>query len=197
MNSPQEILGKHISRLVPAVTNRMEDIFTFFETKTVAKNELLVEQDHSSPDCLYFVTKGLLDLYFTDHCGHHTIHFAMENWWIAEYPSLTSDNKAAFSISALEDSVLISIHKSRYEALLLAYPLLAVYFNIIHQRAYAASLMKQKVFATVSSKDFHQFFFTTYPEFVRRVPDEIMASYMHISVEELKILNANFFLKPA
>jgi len=197
MDGPHEILGKHLTRLVPALASMQEEILPSFQIKTVSKNEIIVEEGQPSPNCLYFVVKGLLNLYYTDKNGQQTIHFAMENWWIAEYPSLTSDNHAAFSISAIEDAVLLYINKSRYNELLHTCPPLAIYFNIIHQRAYAAALMKQKVFAVTSASDFHQYFFTKFPEFVNRVPEEILASYMHISVTELRLLNEKFFLKPA
>lgn len=188
MIAPFTALRDHFIKLLPAIEPQLSDILPWFESYHACKDELLIEENHPS-DHLYFVAAGMLNLFFKNNQGHpQTIHFAMENWWIADYPSLTSLGAAAFSVQALEDSALVRIKRNRYNELLITYPMTAVYFNQVHQRAYAAALMKQKIFATVSKEEFHRYFFTTYPDFVSRVPAHILASYFGISVDQLRDL---------
>src|SRR5690606_3019021 len=112
------------------------------------------------------------------HSGeNHTIHFALENWWLTDYKSFPNTDNVRLHIAAVEDSIVAVIDKKSYDALLLKHPLLAVYFNDIHQRAYGAALLKQKTYATTSKEDFYSYFKTTYPILIQKVPEPIFASY--------------------
>lgn len=59
-------------------------------------------------------------------------------------------------------------------------------------RAYGASLQKQKTYPMTSKKDFHAYFCKTYPHLVKRFPEDVFASYIRISTDELRVFNENF-----
>jgi hypothetical protein len=116
----------------------------------------------------------------------------LENWWITDYKTFADGKPAVYAIAAMEDSEVTFINRKNYEALQLQFPLFALYFNKIHERAYGAALLKQKTFATISKSDFYRYFKTTYPELILRIPDNIFASYMGISTEALKVLQDEY-----
>jgi len=180
-----EQLYHHIQKLVPNFTIQQQDIAPFFQTKPVKKEELLLSENETC-DTIYFVNKGCLYLFYENNNEKEVIHFALENWWITDYKTFPDTRPAVYAIAAMEDSEITCISRRNYEQLLLQYPLLALYFNKIHERAYGAALYKQKTFATVSKEDFYRYFRTTYPELIRRIPDAIFASYMGVSPETLK-----------
>jgi CRP-like cAMP-binding protein len=180
-----EQLYLHIQKLVPDFTTGLEEIAPFFQTKQVKKEELLLLETEIC-DTIYFVNKGCLYLFYEDNEEKQVVHFALENWWITDYKTFPDGKPAVYSIAAMEDSEITSISRRNYETLLSAFPLLALYFNKIHERAYGAALFKQKTFATVSKKDFYFHFRNTYPELIKRIPDPVFASYMDVSLETLK-----------
>jgi CRP-like cAMP-binding protein len=186
-----EHLYRHITKLVPAFTTGRAEFAPFFEFRSVGQEQLLLRENEIC-DTLYFVNKGCLYLYYEDAGGKQVIHFALENWWITDYKTFPDSKPAVYSIAAMEDSEVISINRKNYEALLLQFPLLALYFNKIHERAYGAALFKQKTFATVSKQDFYRHFRNTYPDLLQKIPDAIFASYMSVSLEVLKELEANY-----
>jgi len=179
-----EQLYRHIKKLVPEFTAGIEELKSFFEFRPVGQEELLLHENDIC-DTLYFVNKGCLYLFYEDNSEKQVIHFALENWWITDYKTFPDSKPAVYSIAAMEDSEIISISRKNYEMLLLQIPLLALYFNKVHERAYGAALFKQKTFATVSKKDFYRYFRNTYPELIRKIPDTIFASYMGVSPETL------------
>ena len=188
----QAQLHNHIIQLVPSLQKEAGEIAASFKQENYGKGEIVVREGQAVSK-LYFVNKGCLHLYFTDSDGsQNTIHFALENWWMTEYNAFLGNPQAAFGIGAIEDTEAMTIAKDEFDQLLIRYPLMGAYFNIIHMRAYGASLLKQKTFATVNKKDFHLYFTTHYPAFVKRVPHTILASYMGISPEELAVFNSNF-----
>jgi CRP-like cAMP-binding protein len=180
-----EQLYQHIQKLVPAFTIAEEQLTPFLQTKTVKKEELLLKEGEVC-DTIYFVNKGCLYLFYEDKGEKQVIHFALENWWITDYKTFADAKPAVYAIAAMEDSEITCMSRANYDALLSAYPLLALYFNKIHERAYGAALFKQKTYATVSKPDFYRHFRNTYPELIKRIPDAIFASYMGVSLTDLK-----------
>ncbi|MDN5287955.1 MAG: cAMP-binding domain of or a regulatory subunit of cAMP-dependent protein kinase [Mucilaginibacter sp.] len=180
-----EQLYRHIQKLVSGFTIEQEKIALFFETKTVKKEELLLSEKEIC-DTIYFVNKGCLYLFYENNKEKQVVHFALENWWITDYKTFPDGKPAVYSIAAMENSEIICMSRKNYETLLLQFPLLALYFNKIHERAYGAALFKQKTFATVAKEDFYRYFRNTYPELIKRIPDPVFASYMGVSLEILK-----------
>jgi CRP-like cAMP-binding protein len=186
-----EQLQRHIRQLVPGFTATKEEMSPFFQTKSVKKEELLLrEKEHCNS--IYFVNKGCLYLFYENNAEKHVIHFALENWWITDYKTFRDGSYAEYAIAAMEDSEITYMSRKSYEALLLQFPLMALYFNKIHERAYGAALLKQKVFATVSKKDFYSYFRRTYPAVFLRIPGPIFASYMGVSEETLEALRDGY-----
>jgi CRP-like cAMP-binding protein len=184
-------LYQHIQKLVSTFTADWEQLLSSFQTITVRKEELLLREGEIC-DTIYFVNTGCLYLFYERDHEKQVIHFAFENWWITDYKTFPDGKPAVYAIAAMEDSEITFISRKNYEALQLQFPLLAVYFNKIHERAYGAALLKQKTFATVSKRDFYRYFKTTYPELILRIPDAIFASYMGISTEALRVLQEEY-----
>ncbi len=184
-----QVLREHILKSTPQLVDEIDAILPYFSLENFKKEEVLLKEN-SKADKLFFVCKGLLHLYYTHSGENHTIHFALENWWLTDYKSFSNTDNAQLSIAAVEESVVAVITKESYDALLLRHPMLAIYFNNIHQRAYGAALLKQKTYATTSKEDFYNYFKTTYPMLMQRIPEPIFASYMGISLKKFKKIQA-------
>lgn len=177
-------LVHHIQNLLPHFAVSEKDLSPFITKRIVKKDEILLKEGETCT-FLYFVTKGSLYLYYEHRHAQQVIHFALENWWITDYKTFPVQGPAVYSIAAMEDSELIVMSRQQYEALLNRYPLVALYFNTVHERAYGAALLKQKTYATMSKEDFYAYFKNTYPDILARIPDSVFASYMQVSPEEL------------
>lgn len=180
-----QILQSHILKLVPQLKDSIDGIMPHFSIEEFRKDEELLTEN-AFCEKLFFVCRGMLHLYYTFSDEKHVIHFALENWWLTDYKTFPDIKPATLGIAATEDTTVAVISKRDYDALLLAHPLLAVYFNSIHQRAYGAALHKQKIYATISKKDFYSYFKNTYPELYQRIPSHILASYIGISSETFR-----------
>lgn len=180
----------HIQQLLPGCTIPQEEMASMFHTRQVKKEALLLKE-HEPCNEIYFVNKGCLYLYYIHQNEKQVIHFALENWWITDYKTFAEGKPAVYAIAAMEDSEITCMNRKDYETLLLQFPLMALYFNKIHERAYGAALYKQQTYAITSKPDFYNYFRTTYPAFIQRVPDELFASYMGVSAETLAALKLN------
>jgi len=139
---------------------------------------------------IYFVEKGCLRMYFIDNKLNEQItQFALEHWWMADHFSFLDNKPSSYFIQTVEKSEILAITASSYEAMLRELPELERYFRIIMQRAVAASQLRNKYMYEMSKEEFYLMFSTSFPEFVQRVPQYMIASYLGLTpqyVSELR-----------
>lgn len=134
----------------------------------------------------YFVSSGCLHMYFiTDKGAENTIQFGIENWWITDSLAFHNQGVTDFYIQAVEKSEILCIDYTKQEELLSRFPELERYFRIIHQIAYGAALMRMKYIFNYSKEDIFFLFRDRYPEFVQRVPQYLIASFLGLTPEYL------------
>ena len=133
---------------------------------------------------LYFVEKGCLRMFFTDKKAVEQItQFALDGWWIADYFSFIDNQPSDYTIQAIEESEIIAIDKVVLDDLLKELPQLERYFRIIMQKAAAAAQLRIRLMKELTKEEFYIHFSTSFPEFVQRVPQYMIASYLGLTPE--------------
>jgi len=132
----------------------------------------------------YFVEKGCLRLFFVDEKGaEQTSQFAIENWWITDYASFCNRAPSQFYIQAVEHSSIIAIERTVQEALFAQLPQLERYFRQVLENAYAASQQRIRYMFSLSKENMYKHFSASFPGFVQRVPQYMLASYLGLTPE--------------
>ncbi len=188
-------LIQHIQKITsnPAIDD--EAILTFFETKTFKKKDILQEEDKR---CLsyFFVVKGCLRLFFTDYNGtEQTQQFALENWWMTDLNAFRSGRNSGYTIQALEPTDVLAITPANYELLLAEFPVMEKYFRLVYERAYAASLLRIQMISRMPKDEFYELFQSKYPDFLQRIPQKVLASFLGFTPEYLSELRKNLAKK--
>jgi len=133
---------------------------------------------------LFFVEKGCLRMYFVNgKQSEQIIQFAIEGWWISDYFSFMDNRPSEYYIQTIEKSKILSVDRNVLDDLLKQLPQLERYFRIIMQRALAASQLKTKFSFEMSKEEFYNHFSTSFPEFLKRVPQYMIASYLGLTPE--------------
>jgi CRP-like cAMP-binding protein len=180
-----ENLYNHIAKFIPLVREDFAEIMLFFDSQSVKKKQNLVEEGNVCR-ANYFVEKGCLRMFFLDVDGtEQTIQFAIENWWMTDIEAFNKGKKAAFSIQAVENTEVLAITKYEMERMLGTYPLMESYFRQVYERAYAASLFRVKYIMRLSKEEIYDHFSGNFPEFVQRIPQKVLASFLGITPEYL------------
>jgi len=180
-----ENLKKHIRKFIKITDEDYLKILPYFTIiETPKKQNLLTEGKICTNN--YFVSKGCLRMFFINEKGiEQTIQFALENWWIADYASFSSQKPSEFYIQAVEKSEIVALDFSAQEELLQQFPAMERYFRLVHQRAHAAAQFRIKNLYTMSREDLYHQFNKLYPEFVQRIPQYLLASYLGFTPEYL------------
>jgi CRP/FNR family transcriptional regulator, anaerobic regulatory protein len=190
MKDQLQPLITHIQRFVDINSSEIEIIQTYFDFKPVRNKEhLLLEGDHCREK--YFISKGCLRKYVNNENGDkQIIQFSIENWWMTDYTSLESGRPATCNIQAVEDCELIFITKDKLEQLYKRVPLVETYFRKILQRAFEASLTRIQLIFSYSGEERYRSFTRAFPEFVQRIPQYMLASYLGFTPEFLSKLRS-------
>lgn len=180
-----EIFKKHIEKFVQISNEEFDELLKFFETKEVSKKENLLEEGQI---CRYhyFVLNGLLRKFYINEKGNEqTTEFAIETWWLTDNIAYEHKQPTEFYIQAVEKSKILYISQDNQEKLLNAFPKMERYFRFVYQRAYAAAQMRVKFLFSLSKEEFYFELLRKHPEFVQRVPQYLIASFLGFTPEYL------------
>lgn len=180
-----EQLHNHIRRYTSLSANDEELLAAALVHRKVRKKEFLFEQGQTC-NANYFILNGCLRMFTnTDQGTEQVIQFAIDQWWITDYTSLDLNKPTVFNLQAVEDSNLALLPKANQDELFTQVPQLERYFRIILQRAFAAYVMRIHYIFTESGEERYRHFSNAFPDFVQRVPQYMLASYLGFTPEFL------------
>ncbi|MFC4165652.1 Crp/Fnr family transcriptional regulator [Epilithonimonas zeae] len=180
-----QIFKAHLDKFITITDEDFALILDYFEVKNFRKKEILLEEGQVCRQN-YFVLKGLLRKFFINEKGiEQTTDFALETWWMTDNFSFERKTPADFSIQTVEKSEVLTISSDSQEKLLNDFPIMEKYFRLIYQRAFAANQRRVKYIFTYSKEDFYFSLVKQYPEFVQRVPQYLIASFLGFTPEYL------------
>ncbi|GGA73683.1 Crp/Fnr family transcriptional regulator [Flavobacterium palustre] len=180
-----EIFRLHLQKFIQINEDEFTAITPFFKIIQVRKKEnLLIEGAICKSH--YFVLEGCLRKFFINDKGvEQTTEFAIENWWITDNIAYERGLPTTFYIQAVENAKILVINRDEQEKLLEQFPKMERYFRFIYQRAYAASQMRIKYLYDFTKEEFYEQLCKSQPEFVQRIPQYLVASFLGFSPEYL------------
>lgn len=97
--------------------------------------------------------------------------------------SFQKQSPSVYNIQALEDTLLLQIHRDSFQEMLKQIPKLETYFRSILE-SYVGSL-QQRIITTNASNAEQKYidFIQKYPEIAAKVPQYLIASYLGVSPE--------------
>ncbi len=183
-------LIEHIRKFVDLDDQEAATVTSYFREESFRKKSLLLEEGQICT-AQYFVLKGCLRIYIINEKGNEqTLQFGIENWWITDYMSLQTEKPTHFYIQTVEHSEILSIDKNSFEELLVRVPRMERYFRLMLQKSIGASQMRIKYLYTQSAEERYHFFNNLQPEFVQRIPQYMLASYLDFSAEFMSKIRA-------
>lgn len=176
-------LINHIQKYVELNENSIAVLNKYIKPITLKKKEFLLKEGQICRS-LYFVEKGCLRMFFiNDKTTEQITQFALENWWISDFMSFMDGKPSEYFIQGVEKSEILSIDTLSFEVMLKELPQMERYLRIIMQRAWAASQLRIKYMYELSKEEFYNHFCLSFPEFVQRVPQYMIASYLGLTPE--------------
>ena len=184
----KEQIKKYFNRYVTFDDSEIDLFYRKLETRTFKKKEFLLEEG-SICKFNYFIIKGVVRSFFITKNGHEKItQFAIDNWWVTNMESFIKKTPSTQYIQAVEALTVLYISRKNLEKLYATNPKFERLFRIIAENMLIANLRKNDVFLQMNSKDRYIDFINKLPDFIQRVPQYMIASYLEITPEYLSEL---------
>lgn len=173
------------------LTNFLENV----KVKTYLRNEIITNVD-TIPNEIYFINRGLIRVMIIDKNGtEHSIHFALENQFIADYSNFIQQQPAVYTLQALEETEVLILPRSTiewgYENLIEGQKmgrLIAEYYFI-----YQDDRIKNTYSRTAKQR--YDTITNVFPNIHSRVPQHMIASYLGITPVHLSRLKKAEIIK--
>jgi CRP-like cAMP-binding protein len=181
-----EALFAYIKRYsnVHLTSNEIEIIHKSWVPQKLKKRETLLHRGEICKQTA-FIVKGAMRQYSVDDSGNeHTIQLAIENWWIVDRESYLMRTPSVYNIEAWEDTQLLILKRKELEDIL-EFPAIKEMFWHMDQNNYIASQKRLNDAISLTALNRYENLLKYYPDFVKRFPQHIIASYLGIKKETL------------
>lgn len=180
----------HIRRFVPLTKEEESLLLQNVRYEKISNKDFLLKAGKVC-SANYFVVDGCFRMYLTADNGlEQILQFGISQWWITDYTSFDSQAPSLFNIQALENSAVVILDKKIQEELFKKIPQLERYFRLIVQRAYTATLMRIHFIFNFTGEERYHRFANAFPDFVQRIPQYMLASYLGFTPEFLSKIRA-------
>jgi CRP-like cAMP-binding protein len=169
----------------PLNGDEIDQIQGFFTQKKFRKRQYLLQEGEV---CKYtaFVIKGAMRQYRVDDKGEeHIIKLYIENWWASDRESLMNRTPSIYFIDAWEDTEALLVTKTDLSYLVDNLAPLAEWLRKLDTNFAAASQRRINAAISLSAEERYYDLEKSYPEFIQRFPQHIIASYLGINRETL------------
>ncbi len=185
MNISKKQLLDYVQKFVSLADDEAEQFMSYFKEVKVKKRQFIVQPNFTNKHRA-FVVKGAFRTYaVTDEGQEHTFQFAIENWWVSDFNSYIYQHPATLFIVALEDSVILQLDYDKEQELKKANHQFETFFRIMAEKGLAFEHRRILFNLMHDAEARYENFLLNYPNFVRRVPQYALASYLGMSTEFL------------
>ena len=180
-----ENIESYLSEILEIPRNEVTHCSSFYESRKVLKNELLLQAGEVC-NGTYFVEKGLLRMYSIDKNGkEHIIQFAPEKWLISDRSSLYFNEKSNYYIEAVEESEILMLTKDFFANINLEFPKTVENNDLLLQKHIRNLQNRVNSLLSDTAEERYMSFIKMYPDILLRVPQWMVASYLGITPESL------------
>lgn len=182
-----EMFRKYINDVTASIISDEE--FKHFEEaftpKQMKKKQFLLHEGAINK-YMAFIVKGAMRLYSIDETGNeHIVRFGLEGWWMSDRESFLMLTPSKYNIDAVEDCDLLIATNEALSNLKDRSPLFLKLMQVLDQRSYIAAQNRIESTISFTAEEKIVQLMKTYPEFLNRFPQTMLASYLGLTPETL------------
>jgi CRP-like cAMP-binding protein len=110
-----EQIKEVMKQMIHVSDKELNSFLSLAITKTFKRQEI-ISHPNVVPNEVFFIKKGIIRVLITDNEGNeHTIHFALENQFIADYSNFIQKKPSFYSLQTLEETEVIILPRAAIE----------------------------------------------------------------------------------
>lgn len=169
----------------PLTDEEKKLIESSFHPKKLRKKQYFLQ---SGEVCKYvgFIVKGAMRQYRLDDKGvEHIIQLYVEDWWASDRESAVMLTPSNYNIDAWEDTELLVASKADMTDLMEKIPAFGQMTRLMDERSFIAT--QRRISSTIgnSAEKRYEEFANNHPQFIKRFPQHLIASFLGITKETL------------
>jgi hypothetical protein len=180
-----------IKQLIEISDTELEEWLLQCREKKIARHEL-VSRPGRIPGEIFFINKGLIRVTITGNDGNEqTLHFALENKFIADYSAFILKQPSLYTLQAVEETEVVVLPRTAVEW----------GYNNLKQGDRLGRLIAESYFIyqdnrlknmyASTPKERYDTLSEVFPDIHNRVPQHMIASYLGITPVHLSRLKNN------
>lgn len=182
-------MRQQIEEIVQLTDDEFNTVLRFFNYKTIKRKEYLIKAGQKVYS-EFFVIKGLLKAFMFDDAGkEYIIQFAMENWWISDYPAYKIQGRGEICVQALEHCVVLELSMENKEKMCELVPKMYQFHGVKAFNGFVALQKRSLSLMKNSAKEKYELLFEQYPQLFQRISKTMIAHYLGVSRETLSRLS--------
>ncbi|MDQ5928294.1 MAG: hypothetical protein QG594_68 [Bacteroidota bacterium] len=193
-----------INKLIDHINNTIDKELTeadktllseIFELKKIRKHKHFIQSGEVCK-AAGFILKGSLKKYTIDALGKENIlELYIENWWAADKESFMIGTPTPYYIDACEDTELLVITREDFFNKLSNLSSFNDFNRVLTERQSFRLMKRLQSSKTFTAEQKLEDFQKTYPEFLQRFPQHMIASYLGMTKETLSRIRNNTLKK--
>lgn len=181
-------LRRHIEDIIILSDDEFTTVLNYFVPLSVPKRALLIGAGQKVT-AEYWVVNGCLKTSVFEESGkEHIMQFALENWWVSDYPAYTQHSQAQLTVQALENSFVLELSAKHREEMCQLVPKMYIFMGKKALSGYVASQKRILSLLRNSAKEKYELLLHLYPQLFQRLPKKTIAHYLGVSRETLSRL---------
>jgi CRP-like cAMP-binding protein len=166
-----------------------------FQHKRMLKRQFFLQEGEICKR-VGFVVKGAARMFSIDDKGHeHIVRFALESWWVADHESFNLLTPSRYHIEMLEDTDLLVTTVAQAHQLRDEVQAFDLTVKAMDKQASIAAQKRIHAAISMTAEERYNDLVNTYPQFLQRFPQNMIASYLGLSPETLSRMRKNMASK--
>ncbi len=183
-----DYIGRQLA--YPLNPEDVEVIRRIFRPRKLRRHQYFLQQGHVCTEA-GFVVSGALKQYSVDESGKENIlTLYIEDWWASDRESFNSGTPSNYCIDVVEEAELLVITKEDTVKHLNVRPFTADLMRVLSERQALQLLKRVHATNTMTAEQRLADLEKTYPAFLQRFPQHIIASYLGMTKETLSRIRA-------
>ena len=169
----------------PLTEREIEIIKSTVVPKKLRKGQYFLQEGEV---CKYlgFIVNGAMRQYSVDTKGtEHIVRLTVENWWAGDRDSHINLTPSVYNIDAWEDTELLQFTRADQLSQLNLIPAINEMSLNLDENFAISAQRRFNTHISMSAEERYLEFSKSYPEFLQRFPQHIIASYLGITKETL------------
>ena len=184
----QKVMIDFIGSIIKLTHAEKELLTPILKYRQVKKHEFILQAGEVCKD-VFFITKGLLRMYYVDSKGEEiNYRFADDNNFGVDYQSFLLQKPSRFNWQAMQDSEVLALSHADIQRVYNASPAWNTFGRLIAERVYLQMNERVEMLLFMTPEERYNLLLETQPQLFEQISQFHLSSYLGVKPESLSRL---------